>query len=765
MSADSGNGKKHQGGAPSGQPPAKALKRAASGVAAATSDSDLYRKEFSEYRPSLKVIDCTIRDGGLMNQWRFSDEFVKNLYEANVAAGVDYMEMGYFTSEKYFKRTEVGPWRFCAKEDLARIVGENKTNLKLSGMCDIGRIDECDIPNKKDSLLDMVRVACYAHQIDEAVTLATLCKERGYEVSINLMAVAKIPMSDIDMCLEKVAKCNCDYFYLADSFGSFYGEQTRILIRKYREALPGKEIGLHGHHNQQLGFANSIDSIIEGANMIDGSVMGLGRGAGNTPLENLLCFLKNPKYDPAPIFRVMPMFYELKKTIEWGISIPYLISGIRNEHPKDAMAWEKAGKSRDGLGFYDKFIATDPEKYPEFAEKETEKKKKDPNDRVPNLNIELYRKDFHEYKPMIKILDNTIRDGGLCNDWKFDDDCVKAVYQACVDAGVDYMEVGYFTSPGHENYVNSGPWRFCKQADLTRVFGENRTALKLSAMADVGRVTAEDIPHKRDSLIDLVRVAAYTHQMSEAIELANACNAKGYETGIFLMAASASSMAQINTALDDIAHRCRCNIVHIVDSYGSLYCEQVEILLKMCQEKLPGRSIGFHGKNNQHMAFANTVQACCTLNDALVLDGAIYGFGRGAGCTPTENLLAFLKNPKFKLRPVLAVIKSHIQPVADELDWGPSIPYLISGARNLHPRDAIAWEKSGRRLDGVGFYEFIKAREAKKPAGVGGAPGGRTPPMSPALPPGAPPSGTAVPMWLTAGAPGGLLKVAPEECC
>merc|ERR1719456_856442 len=188
-------------------------------------------------------------------------------------------------------------------------------------------------------------------------------------------------------------------------------------------------------------------------------------------------------------------------------------------------------------------------------------------------------------------------------------------------------------------------------------------------------------------------------------------------------------MEQIRGCLDEIAQDCRCSTVYIVDSFGSLYCEQVEILLKMCQEKLPGRTIGFHGKNNQHMAFANTVQACCTLNDALVLDGAIYGFARGAGCTPTENLLAFLKNPKFKLRPVLAVIKSHIQAVADSLDWGPSVPYLITGARNLHPRDAIAWEKMGKRLDGVGFYEFIKVREATKPAPVGGAPGMRQMPV------------------------------------
>ena len=87
-------------------------------------------------------------------------------------------------------------------------------------------------------------------------------------------------------------------------------------VHRYVEALPGKQIGFHGHHNQQLGMANSIDAITEGANMVDGSILGLGRGAGNTPTENVLCFLRNPKYNVRPIFDVVEnQFYELKKTV------------------------------------------------------------------------------------------------------------------------------------------------------------------------------------------------------------------------------------------------------------------------------------------------------------------------------------------------------------------------------------------------------------------------------------------------------------------
>ena len=111
--------------------------------------SDIYRTAFYEYRPSVRVIDCTIRDGGLMNKWRFTDDFVRAVYEANVAAGVDYMEIGYFTSEKYFKRSEVGPWRFCATDDLRRIVGENKTGLPLFP----GEHSACGFGNCRQGLL------------------------------------------------------------------------------------------------------------------------------------------------------------------------------------------------------------------------------------------------------------------------------------------------------------------------------------------------------------------------------------------------------------------------------------------------------------------------------------------------------------------------------------------------------------------------------------------------------------------------------------
>jgi 4-hydroxy 2-oxovalerate aldolase len=290
------------------------------------------------FRSQIKVLDCTIRDGGLMNQWQFSDDVVRKVFLALSEAGVDYMEIGYKSSEKYFSRIEHGAWKFCTEEDIKKIVGEVDTNMKMSAMADIGRIDSEDIPPKKDSILNMIRVACYAKEIDKGIALAHECLDKGYEATINLMAVSKVLEKDLDEALEDLSKSHVSIIYLVDSFGALYSEQIHFLAKKYFAALPGKELGVHTHNNQQLAFANTIEGIIAGMNRLDASLYGMGRGAGNCPLELLLSFLKNPKFDIRPLIDVIQeIFIPMKAEIEWGYHIPYLITGVLNEHPRSAM--------------------------------------------------------------------------------------------------------------------------------------------------------------------------------------------------------------------------------------------------------------------------------------------------------------------------------------------------------------------------------------------------------------------------------------------
>lgn len=312
------------------------------------------------FRKEIKVVDCTVRDGGLMNNWKFSDDFVKAIYEACVAAGVDYMEIGYKSSEHAYSRDNNGCWKFCDEQDLRRIVGDNNTDLKLSAMADIGRIDYDDIAPADDSVIDMIRVACYAHQVDKGVALAHHCMDKGYEVTINLMAVSKVMERDLDEALKDVAESRVPIFYIVDSFGSMYCEQVESLAKKYHAALPGKTIGFHGHNNMQLGFANTIEAIIHNCNMLDGSIMGIGRGAGNCPLELLLAFLKNPKYKLRPVLKVLEeQLKPLAETIEWGYHMPYMISGMLNEHPRTSLKYmDTAPKERGSyVDFYEQMMS------------------------------------------------------------------------------------------------------------------------------------------------------------------------------------------------------------------------------------------------------------------------------------------------------------------------------------------------------------------------------------------------------------------------
>ena len=306
------------------------------------------------FRPQIKVLDCTVRDGGLINKWQFSDDFVRKIFIALSRAGVDYMEIGYKSSEKYFSRGEHGAWKFCTEDDIKKIVGNLDTKVKLSAMADIGRIDFDDIPPKKDSALDMIRVACYAHEVDKGINLAHHCMEKGYEVTINIMAVSKVLEKDLDEALEDLAKSHVPVIYLVDSFGAMYSEQIHFLAKKYFEALPGKELGIHAHNNQQLAFANTIEAIIAGINRIDATLYGMGRGAGNCPLELLLSFLKNPKFDIRPVFEVIQeSLIPMKEEVEWGYHLPYMITGTLNEHPRSGMKIMAAKKLPDLRQFYE----------------------------------------------------------------------------------------------------------------------------------------------------------------------------------------------------------------------------------------------------------------------------------------------------------------------------------------------------------------------------------------------------------------------------
>ena len=317
-------------------------------------------RHWLSYRSELKVLDCTLRDGGLMSDHHFDDDIVKAIYQANVDAGVDYMEFGYKASKRIFAPSQYGRWKYCAEDDVRRIVGDNDTPLKLSVMADAERTDyHTDVLPCDQSVFDMVRVATYIHQVPSAMDIAKDALDKGYEVTLNLMAVSTIQEWELDEALEIFADSEVNAIYLSDSFGTFYREQIEYLVRKYlRLAVPrGKVVGMHAHNNQQLAFANTIEAIILGANMLDGSMAGLGRGAGNCPLELLIGFLHNPKYHLRPILKCIRDHIEpLRKDLNWGFDIPYMVTAILNQHPRPAMRFNASEDRGDIVKFFDMMI-------------------------------------------------------------------------------------------------------------------------------------------------------------------------------------------------------------------------------------------------------------------------------------------------------------------------------------------------------------------------------------------------------------------------
>ena len=291
-------------------------------------------------REDIKVFDCTIRDGGLVNNFHFTDDFVRGVYQTCVNAGIDYMEIGKNNSPTLMSEEEFGAWNFCKEEDIRRIVGDNDTNLKIAVMSDIGRTVNSELLPKSESVVDMIRIATYIHQLPTAIKLIEEAHAKGYETTVNLMAVAKCFDTDLDEALEMMSKTNVDVIYIADTFGSFYPEQINKLTQKYVKIARenGKQVGIHAHNNIQLAFANTIEAMMYGTSFLDVTISGLGRGAGNCAMELLIGFLKNPKYKQMPVLEFIKNFIvPLEKELDWGYSIPYMLTGQLVEHPRSAM--------------------------------------------------------------------------------------------------------------------------------------------------------------------------------------------------------------------------------------------------------------------------------------------------------------------------------------------------------------------------------------------------------------------------------------------
>lgn len=303
------------------------------------------------YRPEIKVVDATLRDGGLVNDFFFADDFAKALYNANTKAGVDYMEFGYKADKTLFDVNKFGPSKFCDDDYIRGVVGDGERKVKVAVMADVGRCNyKEDIHERAESPVDLIRVATYVHQMPTAIDMIEDAHKKGYETSCNIMALSTVQENEIRAALDMVGQSSVDVIYIVDSYGSIYPEEMARICDLYGEyaAKYNKKLGIHAHDNQKLAFANTIECVGDNVDYLDATYLSMGRGAGNCAMELLLGFLKNPKYNEYPVLEfiekhMMPM---KEQGVVWGYDLEYLLTGLFNQHPRTAIAYSK-GKRKD----------------------------------------------------------------------------------------------------------------------------------------------------------------------------------------------------------------------------------------------------------------------------------------------------------------------------------------------------------------------------------------------------------------------------------
>lgn len=283
---------------------------------------------------SFKILDCTIRDGGYLNDWTFDKTLVRELYRNLSRAGIDFIEIGF----RHKQPADKGIWCSCPEELIHEICGEI-SGVGIALLVDLGKVDFDKIPPAKKSLVRLYRVACNKSEVMQGLQLAEAIKARGYVVSLNLMGIANYSKPELEALVPLLRNSSLDYVYFADSYGSLFPHEIKGYIDTLKST--GKKIGFHPHNNLQLAFANTLEALRYDIDIVDGTVFGMGRGAGNLPLEILLTYLERIKghdiYNSLPVLDLIDRFFlKMNEDIRWGYNLPYMLSGANTVHPNYA---------------------------------------------------------------------------------------------------------------------------------------------------------------------------------------------------------------------------------------------------------------------------------------------------------------------------------------------------------------------------------------------------------------------------------------------
>ncbi|MBQ9245143.1 hypothetical protein IJ182_02620 [bacterium] len=290
------------------------------------------------YKKQIKLLDCTLRDGGSVNKWDFGHQNIMSILQTLNFANIDIVEIGFLQNgyqNSYDLSISDNTKNF--DEKLEQIVNKN---FKAVAMIDIGKFDIEELPQKKYTYIDGIRLMFKKSELELAFQTSLKIMEKGYSLSLNPVSVTTYDERDIEQLCDKTNSLMPDILYIIDTYGLMNNEETLKYFRTFNECLDCEiEIGYHAHNNLQLAYSNSIQIINNKNNrniVVDGSLYGMGKRAGNTPTE-LLAYYLNTQFDASYNLKkiddiieqvIMPM----KNNFEWGYSLIHYIAAINGCH-------------------------------------------------------------------------------------------------------------------------------------------------------------------------------------------------------------------------------------------------------------------------------------------------------------------------------------------------------------------------------------------------------------------------------------------------
>ncbi len=287
----------------------------------------------------IRLLDCTLRDGGYLNDWNFGHDVLVNVFEHVVNSGVDVIEVGFLDDRRKF---DINRSIMPDSASVEKIYGNlDRKNAMVVGMIDYGTCAIENLQPCEESYLDGIRVIFKQQAMREALAYCKQVQDLGYNVFVQAVSITTYSDEDLLELVELVNELHPYAVSMVDTYGLLHQSDLYHIFQILdRNLLPGICIGYHAHNNFQMGYANGIEMIeakTERPMLVDGTLYGMGKSAGNAPLELLAMYMNGhcgKNYDLNQMMEaISTSIMEIQQKVQWGYNLFYFVAASNKVHP------------------------------------------------------------------------------------------------------------------------------------------------------------------------------------------------------------------------------------------------------------------------------------------------------------------------------------------------------------------------------------------------------------------------------------------------